>query len=52
MLVEETRRLVELEHVDAVVGPFGDGDGPVAAARSPRRYPDVAFVVPMPTRRS
>ena len=46
VLVEETRRLVEVEHVDAVVGPFGDGDALILREVA-RRYPDVAFVVPV-----
>ena len=44
VLIEETRRLVEVEHVDAVVGPVGDGDALVLREVA-RRYPDVAFVV-------
>jgi ABC-type branched-subunit amino acid transport system substrate-binding protein len=44
VLVEEARRLVELEHVDVVVGPFGDGDALVLRDVA-RRYPDVTFVV-------
>ncbi len=44
MLVEEVRRLIEVEHVDAVVGPIGDGDSLVLRDVA-RRYPDVAFVV-------
>ena len=44
VLVEEARRLIEVEHVDAVVGPVGDGDSLVLRDVA-RRYPDVAFVV-------
>jgi ABC-type branched-subunit amino acid transport system substrate-binding protein len=43
ILVEEARRLVELEGVDAIVGPFGPADGFVAKELA-RRYPEVAFV--------
>jgi branched-chain amino acid transport system substrate-binding protein len=43
ILVEETRRLVELEGVDAIVGPAGVGDGFVVKELA-RRYPEVAFV--------
>ena len=43
ILVEEARRLVELEGVDAIVGPFGPADGFVVKELA-RRYPEVAFV--------
>ena len=43
VLVEEARRLVEVEGVDAIVGPFGRGDGLVVKELA-RRYPEVAFV--------
>ena len=43
VLVEEARRLVELEGVDAIVGPFGQGDGLIVKELA-RRYPEVAFV--------
>jgi branched-chain amino acid transport system substrate-binding protein len=43
-LVEEARRLVELEGVDAIVGPWGIGEGFVVKELA-RRYPEVAFVL-------
>jgi ABC-type branched-subunit amino acid transport system substrate-binding protein len=42
-IVEEARRLVELEEVDAVVGGTWPGDG-VVIREVARRYPDVPFV--------
>src|SRR5262245_30495210 len=39
VLVEEVRRLIEIEHADVVVGPFGDGDALVLREVA-RRYPD------------
>lgn len=43
VLIEEARRLVEVEEVDAVVGAFGEGDSLVLREIA-RRYPDVVFV--------
>ena len=43
VLVDETRRLIEHEHVDAVVGGGGGPDGIVLRMLA-HRYPDVAFV--------
>jgi len=43
ILVDEARRLVELEGVDAIVGPFGQPDGLIVKELA-RRYPEVAFV--------
>ena len=43
VLVEEARRLVEDEGVDAVVGPMGEADSLVAREVA-RRYPDVIFI--------
>jgi ABC-type branched-subunit amino acid transport system substrate-binding protein len=42
-IIEEARRLVELEEVDAVVGGTWPGDG-VVMREVARRYPDVPFV--------
>ena len=43
ILVEEARRLVEDEGVDAVVGPFGEEDSLIARELA-RKYPDVVFI--------
>jgi branched-chain amino acid transport system substrate-binding protein len=43
VLVEEVRRLVESEHVDAVVGPISEADGLVMRDLA-RKYPDVIFI--------
>jgi branched-chain amino acid transport system substrate-binding protein len=43
ILVEEARRLVEDEGVDAVVGPFGEEDSLIAREVA-RKYPDVVFI--------
>ena len=43
ILVEEARRLVELEGVDAVVGLFADGDSLVLQELA-RKHPEVIFV--------
>jgi branched-chain amino acid transport system substrate-binding protein len=43
-LIDETRRLVESERVDVVVGPAGPVDGPVMKEIA-TRYPDVTFVL-------
>jgi branched-chain amino acid transport system substrate-binding protein len=43
-LITETRQLVELDHVDAVVGAFGWSDG-VVFRELARRYPTVPFVL-------
>src|SRR5262245_5741279 len=43
VLVEEARRLVEVEHVDAVVGPIGDADQLVIRELA-RKHPDVIFM--------
>jgi branched-chain amino acid transport system substrate-binding protein len=43
VLVEEVRRLVEVEHVDAIVGPIGESDSLVARDLA-RKYPDVIFI--------
>jgi branched-chain amino acid transport system substrate-binding protein len=40
----ETRRLVEEEGVDVVIGPVGEVEGSLAA-RLARRYPDTTFVL-------
>jgi branched-chain amino acid transport system substrate-binding protein len=46
VLVEETRRLIELEHADVVVGGIALGSGEGIVLRDlARRYPNVAFVV-------
>jgi branched-chain amino acid transport system substrate-binding protein len=42
-VIDEARRLVELEHVDAVVGGTWPGDG-IAMRAVAQRYPDVAFM--------
>jgi branched-chain amino acid transport system substrate-binding protein len=44
VLIEEARRLVEVEHVDAVVGPLGEGESFVLREIA-SRYPDVAFIL-------
>jgi branched-chain amino acid transport system substrate-binding protein len=44
MLVEETRRLVESEHVDVVIGPIGVTEGTVLR-RVAAEYPGVTFVL-------
>ena len=46
VLVEEARRLIELEHADVIVGgmSLGSGEGIVLRGLA-RRYPNVAFVV-------
>lgn len=43
LLVEEARRLVEVEKVDAVIGPLGEGDSFVVREIA-HRYPEVVFV--------
>lgn len=43
VLIEETRRLIEVEHVVAVVGPTGESDA-IVFREIARRYPDVTFV--------
>jgi branched-chain amino acid transport system substrate-binding protein len=43
-LITETRRLVETEHVDAVVGAYGWSDA-VVFRELARRYPTVPFIV-------
>jgi len=43
ILVEEARRLVEVEGVDAVVGPIGEADG-LEVRELARKYPEVVFV--------
>ncbi len=43
ILVEEARRLVEVEGVDAIVGPFGESDALVVQELA-RRYPEVVFM--------
>jgi branched-chain amino acid transport system substrate-binding protein len=43
-LITETRQLVEIDHVDAVVGGFGWMDGAVFRELA-RRYPTVPFVL-------
>lgn len=43
VLVEEARRLIEVEGVDAVVGPSGESDSLVFRELA-RKYPEVAFV--------
>jgi branched-chain amino acid transport system substrate-binding protein len=43
ILVEETRRLVEVEGVDAVVGAFGESDSLVFRELA-RKYPEVIFI--------
>jgi branched-chain amino acid transport system substrate-binding protein len=43
VLVEEVRRLVESEGVDAVVGPSGEADGLVMRELA-RKYPNVIFI--------
>ena len=43
-LITETRQLVEIDHVDAVVGAFGWSDGMVFRELA-RRYPTVPFVL-------
>ena len=43
-LITETRQLVEIDHVDAVVGGFGWSDGSVFRELA-RRYPTVPFVL-------
>jgi branched-chain amino acid transport system substrate-binding protein len=43
ILVEEARRLVEQEAVDAVVGPFGDADALIVQELA-RKHPEVIFV--------
>lgn len=43
ILVDETRRLVEEEGVDAVVGPSGESDSLVFREIA-RKYPDVVFI--------
>ena len=44
VLVQETRRLVEHDHVDVIVGTVGGGDG-IVLRELARRYPNVAFVI-------
>ena len=43
ILVEEARRLIEVEHVDAVVGAIGESDSFVFREIA-RKYPDVIFI--------
>ena len=43
-LVDETRRLVEVEGVDAVIGPIGTADG-IVMREIARRYPSVPFLL-------
>jgi branched-chain amino acid transport system substrate-binding protein len=43
VLVEEVRRLVETEGVDAVVGPISEADGLVMRDLA-RKYPEVVFI--------
>src|SRR6478752_8801712 len=43
-LITETRQLVELDHVDAVVGGFGLSDG-IVFRELARRYPTVPFLL-------
>src|SRR5262245_28108207 len=43
VLVDEVRRLVENEHVDAVVGVIGEADS-IVLREVARKYPDVVFV--------
>jgi branched-chain amino acid transport system substrate-binding protein len=43
-LVDEARRLVESEHVNAVIGPIGSGDG-IVLRDVARRYPQVPFLL-------
>jgi hypothetical protein len=43
VLVEEARRLVEVENVDAVVGPIGDADQLVIRELA-RKHPEVIFI--------
>ena len=43
-LITETRQLVEIDHVDAVVGAFGWSDG-VVFRELARRYPTVPFLL-------
>jgi branched-chain amino acid transport system substrate-binding protein len=50
VLVEETRRLIEVEHVDAVVGTVGGGEAIVLRDLA-RRYPKVPFVLAGASRR-
>ena len=43
ILVEEARRLIEVEGVDAVVGAIGESDSLVFREIA-RKYPDVVFI--------
>ena len=43
LLILATRRLVEQDHVDIVVGPIGGAES-VTFRRLAERYPDVTFV--------
>jgi branched-chain amino acid transport system substrate-binding protein len=43
ILVEEARRLIEVKHVDAVVGAIGESDSLVLREIA-RKYPDVVFI--------
>jgi branched-chain amino acid transport system substrate-binding protein len=43
-LINETRQLVEIDHVDAVVGGFGFSDG-IVFRELARRYPTVPFLL-------
>jgi branched-chain amino acid transport system substrate-binding protein len=43
ILVEETRRLVELESVDAVIGAIGESDS-IVFRELARKYPEVIFI--------
>ena len=43
-MIVEARRLVEVDHVDAVVGAFGSSDG-IVLRELARRYPTVPFVI-------
>lgn len=44
LLVAEARRLVELEHVDVIVGGYGNEDSLVLEEVA-RKYPDIPFVL-------
>src|SRR6478752_4413047 len=46
-VIEQARQLIELSHVDALVGGTFPGDG-LALREVARKYPDVAFVVSSP----
>src|SRR5690242_21199792 len=46
-LIEQARRLVEVEKADVVVGGTWPGDG-LVLRETARRYPSIAFVVALP----